>query len=188
MLSFNFIFGQYYDINHEWLIQIGEKKNWAGKKCMTFSCYFLKYFVLCVRMVALAHAFAYARAQTHYRTAEVCRKIMALAFPLAELEPRVDSVLRLCTTIRPWGVKKNLGHFHSIFFLAFFHIDFLGRRRPIVNYDRSSMLQKQSQIGKNQTVSGAAMCIGWVYSRYIQYSGIHSYYIILYWGGWLSRN
>ena len=26
------------------------------------------------------------RAQTLYRTAEVCRKIMALAFPLAELE------------------------------------------------------------------------------------------------------
>ena len=84
---------------------------------MTFSCYFLKYFVLCVRMVALAHAFAYARAQTHYRTAEVCRKIMALAFPLAELEPRLSSsAVRLCSsTIRPWGVKKNLGHFHSIF-------------------------------------------------------------------------
>ena len=28
-------------------------------------------------------------AQTHYRTAEVCRKIMALAFPLAELKPRL---------------------------------------------------------------------------------------------------
>ena len=58
----------------------------------------------------------------------------------------------LCRTIRPWGVK-NLGHFHSIFFPFSIQTSQVTQPRNmdlIVNYDRSSMLQKQSQIEKNQ--------------------------------------